>query len=93
MLIELLLDLLPLRQCFGARSIEAGSRRCSAAIARMAPMLRTLRLGDGMLARFNGVGCTERDALATVLAYDDSPTVWPAPRRPSGYVRLARGRR
>ena len=37
----------------------------------MTAMLRHLRLGDGALARFNGMGATERDALATVLAYDE----------------------
>ena len=89
-LIELMLDLLPLRQCFGARSIKPDPA-LSAAIARMAPMLRTLLLGDGLLARFNGIGFTERDALATALAYDDSPPISPATAPPSGYLRLARG--
>lgn len=89
-LIELMLDLLPLRQCFGARSIKPDPA-LSAAIARMAPMLRTLLLGDGLPARFNGVGFTERDALATALAYDDSPPIAPATAPPSGYLRIARG--
>ena len=89
-LIELMLDLLPLRQCFGARGIKPDPA-LSAAIARMAPMLRTLLLGDGLPARFNGVGFTERDALATVLAYDDSPPISPATAPPSGYLRIARG--
>jgi uncharacterized heparinase superfamily protein len=66
-----MLDLLPLRQCFGARSIKP-EQALAAAIARMAPMLRTLLLGDGLPARFNGVGFTERDALATALAYDEA---------------------
>ncbi len=43
-LIELMLDLLPLRQCFGARSIKP-EPALLAAIARMAPMLRTLAAG------------------------------------------------
>jgi uncharacterized heparinase superfamily protein len=89
-LIELMLDLLPLRQCFGARGIKPDPA-LSAAIARMAPMLRTLLLGDGLPARFNGVGFTERDALSTALAYDDSPPISPATAPPSGYVRIARG--
>jgi len=89
-LIELMLDLLPLRQCFGARSIKP-EPALSAAIARMAPMLRTLLLGDGLPARFNGVGFTERDALATTLAYDDSPPMAPVGAPPSGYLRMARG--
>ena len=92
MLIELLLDLLPLRQCCAARGLDAGPCLL-AAIARMAPMLRHLRLGDGMLARFNGMGATERDVLATVLAYDDSEADPPATAPPSGYVRLRAARR
>ena len=44
-------------------------------LARMAPMLRTLLLGDGLPARFNGVGFTERDALSTALAYDETDSL------------------
>ena len=85
-----MLDLLPLRQCFGARSIKPDPS-LPAAIGRMAPMLRTLLMGDGLPARFNGVGFTERDALATALAYDESPTVMANSAPPSGYLRLERG--
>src|SRR5262245_50849936 len=91
-LIALLLDLLPLRQCFGARDFtpDAGLGR---AIERMMPMLRRLRLGDGQLARFNGMGATERDALAMVLAYDraEGRPVDASAISPSGYVRIERG--
>ena len=89
-LIELLLDLLPLRQCFVARD-RPPPKALSDAIDRAMPMLRFFRLGDGTLARFNGSGATPTDALATVLAYDD---VEGAPLRSapnSGYVRLERG--
>jgi uncharacterized heparinase superfamily protein len=89
-LVELMLDLLPLRQCFGARGIKPDPS-LPAAIGRMAPMLRTLLMGDGLPARFNGVGFTERDALATALAYDESPTVTANSAPPSGYLRLERG--
>jgi uncharacterized heparinase superfamily protein len=89
-LVELMLDLLPLRQCFGARGIKLDPA-LSATTARMAPMLRTLLLGDGLPARFNGVGFTERDALATALAYDHSPPISPATAPPSGYLRVERG--
>ena len=41
------------------------------ALERMLPMLRYLRLGNGMVARFNGMGCAPAAGLATVLAYDD----------------------
>jgi uncharacterized heparinase superfamily protein len=86
-LVELLLDLLPLRQCFAARGKMAAGQ-LHAAIGTMTAMLRHLRLGDGALARFNGVGTTERDALATVLAYDGHRA---ATGVRGGYARLERG--
>ena len=55
-LVELLLDLLPLSQCFTARD-RTLPKQLGEALERMLPMLRYLRLGDGMVARFNGVGC------------------------------------
>ena len=70
-LIELLLDLLPLRQAFAARNQPVPQPLLNA-IDRMIPMLRLLRHGDGSLALFNGMGVTEPDHLATVLAYADS---------------------
>jgi uncharacterized heparinase superfamily protein len=88
-LVELLLDLLPLRRCFSARG-KAPEAALLACIGQMTAMLRHMRLGDGTLARFNGVGAAERDALATVLGYDDGSTSKPASMR-SGYVRLQRG--
>ena len=69
-LVSLLLDLLPLRQTFGARN-QAAPPALLHAIDRMIPMLRLLRHGDGSLALFNGMGLTEPDHLATVLAYGD----------------------
>jgi uncharacterized heparinase superfamily protein len=89
-LIELLLDLLPLRQCFIARGLEPPAALL-AAVDRMTPMLHRLRLGDGQLARCNGMGATERDALATVLAYDSGRAGPAEPVSPSRYVRLQRG--
>jgi uncharacterized heparinase superfamily protein len=89
-LIALLLDLMPLRQCFSARGLEPGEA-LNRAVERMMPMLRRLRLGDGQLARFNGMGATERDALAMVLAYDRGAAADPPPVSRSGYVRLERG--
>jgi len=89
-LVELLLDLLPLRQCFVARD-RLPPKQLTDAIDRAMPMLRFFRLGDGALARFNGCGPTPTDALATVLAYDD---VEGAPLRAasnSGYARIERG--
>jgi uncharacterized heparinase superfamily protein len=89
-LIELLLDLLPLRQCFVARD-RLPPKQLSDAIDRAMPMLRFFRLGDGALARFNGCGATPTDELATVLAYDDTEgsPLRAAPN--SGYGRIERG--
>ena len=89
-LVELLFDLLPLRRCFAARS-RTPDPALLAAIRRMTDMLRHLRLGDGMPARFNGMGAGERGALASVVAYDEGrPADLAAPVR-SGYARLERG--
>jgi uncharacterized heparinase superfamily protein len=89
-LVALLLDLLPLRQCFIARDMTPDPA-LGRAIDRMMPMLRRLRLGDGQLARFNGVSAAETDALAMVLAHDRSGTGDPRPVSRSGYARLERG--
>jgi uncharacterized heparinase superfamily protein len=88
--VELVLDLLPVRQCFLVRGLTPASALVRA-LAAMVPMLRHLRLGDGSLARFNGVGPTDRDALATVMAYDKNQTALPPLAPQSRYARLQRG--
>src|SRR6201986_4555643 len=70
-LIELLTDLLPLRQTFAARNIAPPPALLNA-IDRMMTMLRFLRHGDGNFALFNGMSGTPSDVLATLLAYDDA---------------------
>lgn len=90
LLVELLLDLLPLCQCFTARDRKL-PLGVSETLEHMLPMLRYLRLGDGMLARFNGVGCSEAAALATVAAYDDGSLGPLREARASGYARLECG--
>jgi uncharacterized heparinase superfamily protein len=89
-LVELLLDLLPLRQCFVARD-RLPPKELTDAIDRIMPMLRFFRVGDGTLARFNGSGPTQTDALATVLAYDDIEGAPVRTAASSGYVRLECG--
>ncbi len=90
-LTELLLELLPLKQCFVARQLEP-PEALYAAIGRMNPMLRFLRLGDGSLGHFNGMGPTLLDQVATVLAYDDAGGTFSGLIAPqSGYARLAAG--
>ena len=90
-LIDLLLELLPLKQCFVARQLDPPEPLYTA-IARMNPMLRYLRLGDGSLGHFNGMGPTLLDQVATVLAYDDTGgRIGEALTPHSGYARLAAG--
>ncbi|HYD15520.1 MAG TPA: heparinase II/III family protein [Hyphomicrobium sp.] len=89
-LVELILDFLPLHQCFAARS-RVAPPEIAAALRSMLAMLKYMRLGDGMLARFNGMGVASPAGLATVLVYDDNqgPTLASAPA--SKYLRIERG--
>lgn len=85
--IDLLLDLLPLRQVYAARGYEVPAPLLNA-VDRMIPMLRLFRHGDGSLALFNGMGVTPPEQLATVLAYDDLRAL-PLVNAPhSGYQRV-----
>lgn len=86
-LVELLLDLLPLRQAYAARGGRA-PERLLVAVDRMIAMLRAMQHGDGSLALFNGAGPVSADRLATILAHEDSPRA-PAPDAPHfGYRRM-----
>lgn len=89
-LIELLIDLLPLRQTFAARNISPPPALLNA-IDRMMPMLRFFRHGDGNFALFNGMSGTPSDLLATLLAYDDTRGIPMASMPHSGYERLDAG--
>ncbi|HEY8440329.1 MAG TPA: heparinase II/III family protein [Xanthobacteraceae bacterium] len=89
-LVELLLDLLPLRTLFTARNIAPPAALLNA-IDRMMPMLRFFRHGDGNLALFNGMGPTPADLLTTILVYDDARGA-PLTNAPhSGYQRVENG--
>jgi uncharacterized heparinase superfamily protein len=90
MLVDLLLDLLPLRQAYAARGISAPQMLLNA-IDRMMPMLRLFRHGDGSIALFNGMGPTAAHAVATVLAYDDARAAALAHAPHSGYERVEAG--
>jgi uncharacterized heparinase superfamily protein len=86
-LIELLVDLLPLRQLFTARNLAPPEALLNA-IDRMMPMLRFFRHGDGSFALFNGMGPTPTDLLTTILAYDDARGTPVANAPHSGYQRV-----
>jgi len=89
-IIEILLDLLPLSQAFSARNVAPPPALINA-IDRMMPMLRFFRHVDGTFMLFNGMGPTSPDLLATVLAYDDARGTPVANAPYSGYQRLEAG--
>ena len=89
-LIELLIDMLPLRQTFAARNIAPPPALLNA-IDRMMPMLRFFRHGDGSFALFNGMSSAPSDILATLLAYDDTHGVPMSNMPHTGYQRLDAG--
>jgi uncharacterized heparinase superfamily protein len=89
LLVDLLLDLLPLKQCFVSRNREPPKLLLDAS-RRITDMLRHMRMGDGSLARFNGVGATRTDLLAAVLAYDENAHRPAEALTVSRYARLQR---
>jgi len=89
-LIELMIDLLPLRQTFAARNIPPPAALLNA-IDRMMPLLRFFRHGDGNFALFNGMSATPSHLLATLLAYDDARGEPMAHLPYTGYHRLDAG--
>lgn len=84
---QILLDLLPLKQCFSARH-KSAPQTIIDAIQRMLQFLSFMRLGDGKLARFNGCSTTQPDTLGTLLSYDDMSLSSQMPLESSGYTRL-----
>src|SRR5271154_4165752 len=89
-IIEILLELLPLRQAFSSRNI-APPQAVSNAIDRMMPMLRFFRHSEGTFAHFNGMGATPAELLLTLLAYDETRGA-PLSNAPySAYQRVAAG--
>jgi uncharacterized heparinase superfamily protein len=86
-LVELLSDLLPLRQTFAARNIAPPPALLNA-IDRMMPMLRFFRHGDGSFALFNGMSSAPNDLVATLLAYDDTHGAPMANMPHTGYQRI-----
>jgi uncharacterized heparinase superfamily protein len=89
-IIDILTDLLPLRQAFTARGLEP-TKAIMTAIDRMMPMLRFFRHGDGAFAHFNGMGGTKSDLIATLLAYDDARGKPVLQAKHTGYSRMEAG--
>ncbi len=89
--IELLLDLLPLRQCYISRN-QTPPPELLSAIERMMPMLRFFRIGDQGFAHFNGMGPTPMEHLAALMVHDDIQEAPASNAVNSGYCRLDAGK-
>ncbi len=87
-LVEILLDLLPLRLLYASRNI-AVPEALGRAIDRTMPMLRLLRGAGREIALFNGMGPTPVDQLATLFSYDSRHRDPPDRPAESGYGCLA----
>ncbi len=90
-ILDILSWLLPIRQCFNARTIEP-PREVLSAIDRMMPMLRFFRHPNGVVANFNGTRPFPPDLVAKVLAYDDVRGAPVQNASHSGYQRIERGK-
>jgi len=89
-IVEILLELLPLRQAYASRNIAPPPALLNAT-DRMMPMLRFFRHSDGTFARFNGMDATPGDLLLTLMHYDEARGA-PVSNAPhSGYQRLDAG--
>lgn len=69
--LDLLADLLPLRQTY-VNLVHGSPGRLIPAIDRMFPALRFFRHGDGELALFNGATAAPAERLLSVLRYDET---------------------
>ena len=89
-IVQILLELLPLRQVYASRNIAPPPVLINA-VERMMPMLRFFRHSDGTFAHFNGMSVTPVELLLTLLAYDESRGA-PLSNAPySAYQRLEAG--
>lgn len=88
--IELLLDLVPLRQLYIATATSPPPELGSA-IERMRLFLASMRHGDGTMARFHGMAATPLDEVATLLAQTPVQS-GSCHCAPSGYARLEAGK-
>ncbi|MEZ5815813.1 MAG: heparinase II/III family protein [Hyphomicrobiaceae bacterium] len=88
--LEALLDLLPIKQCYVARRMPVPTALAET-INLMLGHIRTMTITPGALARFNGVGAARVEAVATVLSLSTTsgPEAICEPG-PSGYARMER---
>ncbi|MBV9567001.1 MAG: heparinase II/III family protein [Hyphomicrobiales bacterium] len=89
-IVDLLLDLLPLRHLFLAKN-ETPPGLLQSTLGRSLALLRLLRLGDGTLGLFHGMGYMPADSLAIVFRYEQAPGEPLLSAPASGYERLVAG--
>jgi uncharacterized heparinase superfamily protein len=89
-LVEILIDLLPLRQALIARGLIP-SETLMNSIDRMMPMLRFFRHSDGAFAHFNGVASSAGGLVATLVSYDETLGTPASSAAYSGYERVEGG--
>ncbi|MEE9313874.1 MAG: heparinase II/III family protein [Rhizobiaceae bacterium] len=87
-LVELLADLIPLRQAYQELG-HSPSHTLLSAIDRMLAVLRFFQHSNGELAQFNGTGSTPAKMLSTILSFDESKGSPQRSAPQSGYERLA----
>src|SRR5690606_25782617 len=88
--LELLADLLPLRQTYASQGMTP-PQALIGAVERMLPALRFFRHEDGGLAHFNAMGATIADRVAAILRHDDTAGAPLLDARYSGYQRMSAG--
>ncbi|MGH6923722.1 MAG: heparinase II/III family protein [Propylenella sp.] len=89
-IVDILIDLLPLRQALIARGLIP-SETLMNSIDRMMPMLRFFRHGDGAFAHFNGAVTSASGLVATLVSYDETLGTPAASATYSGYERIESG--
>lgn len=86
-LVDILIDLLPLRQALISRGLVP-SETLLTAMDRMMPMLRFFRHSDGAFAHFNGAEASASALVATLVSYDETLGTPAASATYSGYERV-----
>lgn len=89
-IVELLADLLPLKETYLTQT-QSVPPALMGAIDRMMPAIRFFLHRDGALARFNGMGATLQERVATILERDENNAAPLLSAPHSGYDRLALG--
>lgn len=90
LVLDLLIDLLPLRACYIASGVPPPDPLLQS-ITSMIAFLRHVRLGDGSLARFHGTGRVDADLIATLESIAPRKTEAQLDIGPTGFARLERG--